>query len=126
MECLNFVHKYIQAVTLADIATIDGYRIYHLSFEAQASNGLCDNTDWPKAIPILQAVFIALWQKAIIKLFISSNLGIWYRLHLGLYLGDSIDPKVEDKWVWWISPLDDRMYKRKGNNWLLYVKRFGC
>ena len=36
-----------------------------------------------------------------------------------------IDPTIEAKWVWWISPLDNRMYKHNGTDQLLYVKRFG-
>ena len=60
LKSLNFVQKYIQAVSLADIASIDGHRISHQAFEALASNGLCDNTDWPKAVPVLPTAFIAL------------------------------------------------------------------
>ena len=44
LKCLNFVCKYIQATTLADIASVDGHMISHQSFQAQASNGLCDDT----------------------------------------------------------------------------------
>ena len=50
LNSLNFVCKYIQTLTLADIATVNGHMISHQSFESQASNGLCDNTGWPKAI----------------------------------------------------------------------------
>ena len=50
----------MHAVTLADIATIAGHRISHQSFEAQASNSLPEDTDWPKTIPVLSAIFIAL------------------------------------------------------------------
>ena len=60
LKCLNYVRKYIQAVTLADIAKIDGHRISHHLFKAHASNGLCDSTDWPKAPPALPTVFFAL------------------------------------------------------------------
>ena len=67
LKCLYFVCKYIQAVSPADIATIDGHRISPQAFEAQARNGLRDNSDWLKAVPVLPAVFVALWQKAIIK-----------------------------------------------------------
>ena len=42
----------------------------------------------------------------------------------GSYLGDCVDPWVHDKWQWRRSPLDYRLYKRNGDNWLLGVKRF--
>ena len=45
LKCLNFVQKYIHAISLADIASIDGHRISHEAFEALSSNGLRDNTD---------------------------------------------------------------------------------
>ena len=43
LESLNFTRRYIQAITLADIATVDGHRVSQQAFEAIASNGLtCD------------------------------------------------------------------------------------
>ena len=40
LKCLNFVQKYIQNDPLADIFTVDGHRISHQKFGAQAGNGL--------------------------------------------------------------------------------------
>ena len=45
LKSLNFVRKYIQAISLADIASIDGHRISNQAFEACSSNCLRDNTD---------------------------------------------------------------------------------
>ena len=60
LKCLILFCKYIQAVTLAGIATVDVHRISHHSFEAHASDGLCGNTDWPKAPPASPSAFITL------------------------------------------------------------------
>ena len=43
LKQLNFVRKYIQAVFLADITTVDGHRVMHQAFEAHSSNGLHTN-----------------------------------------------------------------------------------
>ena len=85
LKCLNFVWKYIEAIFLADIASIDGHRISHQAFEALASNGLCNGTLWPKAVPDLPAAFIALWEMAITNTFINFNSGIPQRMNNGAY-----------------------------------------
>ena len=48
LKSLNFVWKYLQAVTLADIATADGRRVSHHSYEGLESNGLGKDLVWPK------------------------------------------------------------------------------
>ena len=50
LKALIFVRKFIQAVTLADITTIDGNYISHQSIEAVESKGLRLRKDlgWPK------------------------------------------------------------------------------
>ena len=40
LKALNFVQKFNRAVTLADIATVDGHRISHQSYNEIESNGL--------------------------------------------------------------------------------------
>ena len=64
---------FVQAVLLADIATIDRCLISHQAFEAQASNGLCDNIDWLKSPPTLPFEFIELWKLAFMETFINTN-----------------------------------------------------
>ena len=74
LKSLNFVQKYIEAISLADIASIDGHRISHKAFEVLASNSLRNNTDWPKAVPVLPAAFIALWKRLLPRLLSTSTL----------------------------------------------------
>ena len=76
LKSLNFARKYIEAISLADIASIDGQRISHQAFEALARYGLHNDTNWPKAVPVLPVAFIALWMKAITKTFINFISGI--------------------------------------------------
>ena len=48
LKALNFVPKFLQAVTLSDIATADGRRIAHNSYEGLEGNGLRKDLVWPK------------------------------------------------------------------------------
>ena len=48
LKSLNFVRKYLKAVTLADIVTADGRRISHHSYEEMESNDLHKDLIWPK------------------------------------------------------------------------------
>ena len=47
-KALNFVWKYLQAVTLSDIATANGRHISHYSYEGLEGNGLRKDLVWPK------------------------------------------------------------------------------
>lgn len=40
LKCLNIVQKSIQAISLANITTVDSHRISHQAFKAQVGNGL--------------------------------------------------------------------------------------
>ena len=53
LKQLNFVRKYIRAVSLADITTVDGHRVIYQAFEARASNGLRNNIIWPRLPDVL-------------------------------------------------------------------------
>ena len=74
LKSLNFVRKFIQAVTLADIVTTDGNRISHLSYDAvEKSNGLHKELRWPKVPDELPPSFITLWKSALNKCFINHS-----------------------------------------------------
>ena len=45
---LNYVRKYLRAVTLADITTVDGNKIAHLAFDCKEGNGLREDIEWPR------------------------------------------------------------------------------
>ena len=75
LKSLNFTRKFLKAITLADISTVDGRRITQQAFEARASNGLRVESNSPKAVPGLSPAAIVLLQKAITKAFINLNSG---------------------------------------------------
>ena len=60
LKILNFTRKLLEAITLADIATVDGRMITKQAFEAIASNGMRGETNWPKAVPGLSSAAIVL------------------------------------------------------------------
>ena len=123
---LHFVCKFIQAVTLADIATVDGQSVSHEAFEATASNSLRqERIELPKVPLILPPAFISLRKDAINKSFIDVNSGGHRRIATGLYLSDWLDQEVNDMWGWWSVPCKNRVYRRNNRNWTLYACRFG-
>ena len=75
LKSLNFTRKYLEAIILADIATVDGRRITQQAFEAMASNGLRGETTFSKAVSMLAPAALVLWKKAITKSFTNPNSG---------------------------------------------------
>ena len=72
LKALNFFQKFLQAVTLSDIATADGHRISHYSYEGLEGNGLRKDLVWPK-VPTKDQMpqsFTTLWKSALNKSFI--------------------------------------------------------
>ena len=105
LKSLNFTGKLLEAITLADIATVDGRRITQQAFEALASNGLRGETNWPKDVPGLSPAAIVLWKEAITKAFIDLNSGRHCQMNHGSHLHDWTDPVIKNRWQWWRSPL---------------------
>ena len=128
LKSLNFVRKYIQAVTLADIATADSSRISHQSYKGLESNGLRKDLTWPK-VPTKEQMppaFITLWKSALNKCFINHASGINRRISTGLSLGNWVDQDVGGKWVWWPVPGESRIYHRNNENWSYYRQAFAA
>ena len=61
LKSLNFTRKNLEAITLADIATVDGRRITQQAFEAITGNGLRGATTFSKAVPRLSSAAVLLW-----------------------------------------------------------------
>ena len=74
LKALNFVRKFLQAVTLANISTADGTRISIQAYNVVSSNGLRKGIKWHKTpkkeeIP---ASFITRLQSALDKCFVNN------------------------------------------------------
>ena len=99
LKALNFVRKFHQAVTLADIATADEKRISFQVYTRVESNGLPKGLLWPK-VPTKEEMpvsFITLWKSAFNKCFINHCSGIDRRLSTGMELGDWTDQDIKNK-----------------------------
>ena len=69
LKALNFFWKFLQVVSLSDIATADGCRIAYHPYEGLEGNGLCKDLVWPK-VPKKDQMpqsFITLWKSALKK-----------------------------------------------------------
>ena len=125
LKSLNFTRKKLEVITLADIATVDRRRITQQTFQAIAGNGLRGETTFPKAVPTLAPAAIVLWQKAITKSFINLHSGRDQQMNHRSHLRDWTYPVIHNRWQWWTSPMENRLYKQEGEYWKSYKKRFG-
>ena len=126
LKALNFVRKFIQAITLADIATVDGKRISFHAYAGVESNGLRKDLLWPEA-PTKEEMpssFITLWKSALKKCFINHTSSIDCRISAGKELGDWIAQDIEDKWVWWSVSGESRINQQNNDNWSYYRQVF--
>ena len=102
LKFLNSVHKYIRAVSLADIAIDDGQLIFNQAFEGQAENRLRENgIKWSRSPSLPPHLFIVLWKLAISKCLMNEHSNISRRYSVGLYLGALLDQDVNRKWTRW-------------------------
>ena len=96
---LNFVRKSLQAVTLADISTVDGTHISIQAYKVVLSNTLRKGIKWHK-VPTkeeIPASFIILRQSAIDKCFVNNCSHIKRLIINGNKLGDWTDQDINDK-----------------------------
>mmetsp|Transcript_40850 Transcript_40850/g.46069 ORF Transcript_40850/g.46069 Transcript_40850/m.46069 type:complete len:193 (+) Transcript_40850:1227-1805(+) len=119
LKSLNFDKKYIQSVTLADIATADGRRISHQSYKGLESNGLRKDLIWSKVLTKGQMpqAFVTLWKSTLNKCFINHASGIDRQISTGLSLGNWFDKDVGGKWVLWLVLGESQTYHHNDKNW---------
>ena len=113
---LNEMRMSIQAISLADIVTSNGFKISQNAFLLLSSNGLRKaGFDWPKSPPSFTKKQVECWQKALQATFrvahpIPSDRALKPSLRLGLWTKSDI----YDKWTTLYSMDDDRIYKKAG------------
>ena len=125
LKAFNFVRKFLQTVTLSDIATADGRRIAYHSYESLEGNGLRKDLVWPK-VPKKDQMpqsFTTLWKSALNKCFIDQSSGINRRIQTGLTLGIWHNQNGGKKWKWWLRHTDSRVYCRNDDGWTYYCNR---
>ena len=85
LQALNFVRKFFQAVTLADISTVDGKRIDFQAYAGVVSNGLREDLLWPEVLPKeeMPVSFIILWKFVLDKCLVNNYSCIKHRLSTG-------------------------------------------
>jgi hypothetical protein len=75
LTSLNYVRKFLKAITLADIATTNGVYISRNAFEARSGNRLREGLGWPRVPAELPQSFIMLWKEAITLCFLNPTTG---------------------------------------------------
>ena len=117
---LNYVRKFLQAFTLADITTADGGQITMRAFECIAGNKLRVDVGWPRVPEILPAAFIELWKQALTKCFL--NPYGHNKRQLNFKLEGWYDFDVEQRtWEWFFCAPEDRLYRRSNDKYEVYI-----
>ena len=118
LKALNYIRKFLKAITLADIATADGSRITFQSYIIIEGNHLrLGNKEWPKTLTKdeMPACFTTLLQFALNKCLCSNSSHLARQITKGKQLGGLLDQDVKRKWKWWSVPNKDRFYIQ--NSW---------
>ena len=119
LKRLNTMRMAMKVVTVADIATPDGRRITQCALTLKSGNHLRDHYDWPRAPPgTFCDAYAELWKEALNKALIlqqggPNNRTLYYRN----WLGSWTDTKVLERWEWFFSPAEDRIYQRVDGEW---------
>ena len=112
----------IQAISLADIVTSNGFKISQNAFLLVASNGLRkEGFEWPNSPPKFTKKQVECWQKALQVTFgvshpIPSDRNLKPSFRLSLWTTSDI----YDKWTTRYSEDEDRIYKKAGMSWQAY------
>lgn len=126
LKCLNFVCKYVLAVSLADdIATVCVHRISHKVFEGQVENGLRDN------ISDIIHLWLSLYLPPLRKRRISISALLTTTLK---FFNNSLQDLTQvtgwiKLWIingnsWWLYPSENRLYEKNNTNWLVYIEGY--
>ena len=89
LKCLNFICKYVQAISLANIAIVDGHWI--------PPTPMATITDYPTTF--IHSNIEEGSHQVLYQVLIQHQI----KTPLGLYLGDQNDHQVNSKWLGWAS-----------------------
>ena len=119
---LNEMRMSIQAISLADIVTSNGFKISQNAFFLVSSNGLRNvGFIWPNSPPKFTKKQMESWQNALQTTFgvshpIPSDRALKPSCRLKLWTKSDI----YDKWTTRYSMDEDRLYKKAGLSWQAY------
>ena len=65
LSILNHMQMSIKAISLADIVTSNGLKLFQNSFLLLSNNGLREQFEWPNAPPKFKKKEVKYWQKAL-------------------------------------------------------------
>ena len=115
---VNRVRQYLQVLTISDIASPEGGHIMEDYLEGQAPKHQQSWHDWPaQKRPITSDWYD--WLRALATL---TELGS--RRKLVVPLGKWNDGQ-KDKWEWFYSTTDDRLYRKEPGAWIFYGHSHG-
>jgi hypothetical protein len=122
---MNYVRKFLKAITLADIATTNGVYISRNAFEARSGNRLREGLGWLRVPAELPQSFIKLWKEAITLYFQNpyNHTNEKRKIQNSQQLGDWHELEVKNKtWEWFLCVNKDITYKRDGDTWRVHLK----
>jgi hypothetical protein len=125
LTSLNYMRKFLEAITLADIAMTNCAYISHNAFEAKSGNRLREGVGWPRVPEVLPQPFIKLWKEAITLCFLNpyNHTKKKRKIQNNQQLGDWHELKVKNKtWEWCLCVNEDRIYKQDGTTWRVHSK----
>jgi hypothetical protein len=70
LQVLNQIRQTLHAFTVSDLATADGKQVSVDAWQAEGSNNLRDDVQWPRKLPISHAS-LRLWHVALRKCFLN-------------------------------------------------------
>jgi hypothetical protein len=125
LPSLNYVRKFLKAITLADIAMTNGVYISHNAFEAKSGNRLQEGLGWPWVPEVLTQPFIKLWKEATTLCFLNpyNHTNEKRKIQNSQQLGDWHKLEVKNKtWECFLWENEDKIYKRDGNTGRVHSK----
>ena len=121
LELINIIRMSVEAVTVADIATADGRKISHNAWHALSSNHLRTGYNWPREPERFTKSQIEVWQRALKHTFLTRYANSASRtLHHNFQVHGWEDPTYLQKWKYFYSPIERRLYQRAGIGWKPY------
>lgn len=122
LQQLNWCRTFLQAVTVADIATADGKGIRQAAYDGIPSSQRANTYEFPRQPPSLPKAYWTTWQRFLsehlLKAYSRSPQGKDLQQPLGSWL---IDPR--ECWHWFYRPTSQELYERVGSRWKIYRSR---